>query len=186
MSLIHINTNAALLPKATEEIARQTRMKKEGLVCSENLTHSPSIYGGKNTYWKGDFATASQQKKWERIQQLKHEQEGGITKFGIFPAMMSHWQRCTDRNTGDLLPSRKKASAMPGETSGQDWGSLGFLACWSPRQGNSSCPSTLSLSWSSGTPFFLLLLQASSHNFPQLPRLYTGDAFKLIPKTFLI
>lgn len=47
MSLIHINTSAALLPKATEEIARQTRMKKEGLVCSENLTRNPSIYGGK-------------------------------------------------------------------------------------------------------------------------------------------
>lgn len=44
----------------------------------------------------------------------------GITKFGIFPPMMSHWQHSTERSTGDLLPSRKKASAMPEETSGQD------------------------------------------------------------------
>lgn len=100
-------------------------MKKEGLVCSENLTHNPSIYGGKKYMYhivKTRFCHSISVKGVRKDSTAAIRAGGrlGITKFGILSPMKSHWQHSRERNTGDLLPSRKKASAMPGETSGQD------------------------------------------------------------------
>lgn len=90
----------------------------------------------------------------------------GITKFGIFPPMMSHWQHSTERSTGDLLPSRKKSfsNARRNVRTGLRLaGILGLLILQAGefQLSNHSIPKLGHV-----TPSFLLLLQASSHSFP--------------------
>lgn len=113
MSLIHINTSAALLPKAMKEIARQTRTKKEGLVCFENLTHNPSIYGGTKYMYhivKMRFchSISAKEARKDSNAAIRAGGRAGITKFGIFPPHDEPLAALHRQEHGDLLPSRKK------------------------------------------------------------------------------
>lgn len=168
MSLIHINTNAALLPKATEEIARQTRMKKEGLVCSESLTHNPSIYGGK-IHTEKEILPQHLSKRSEKgfNSWNTSRREGWDYKIWNFPChdeplaalhRQEHWGSASFQEESFSRASRNSSTGLR---------LLGFLACWAPRQGNSSSPSSLSLSWSTAhhpsfLPSSLLLLPQPS------------------------